>query len=56
MNAIQVLLAKVDAVLREQGGDPDLVSQEDKLLLAAQCVEVTHSRGLMHAGAGIYRL
>lgn len=38
---MDALLAKVDAVIRSTGGDPGGVSTDDKILLAAQYIEVS---------------
>lgn len=39
--AMDALLATVDSVIRTTGGDPQTMSADDKLLLAAQYIEVT---------------
>jgi len=39
--AMDALLATVDAVIRTTGGDPTELSADDKLLLAAQYIEVS---------------
>lgn len=41
------LLAKVDAVLTSQGYDPGDITTDDKILLAAQYIEVTNIMGLL---------
>ncbi len=54
---LNVLLQKVDHILRQHGDDPDLITDDDKLALAVQFVEVAHHEGLTATvHAGIYRL
>lgn len=38
---MDALLAKVDAVVRTTGGDPENLSTDDKVLLAVQYIEVS---------------
>lgn len=41
ITAMDALLATVDSVIRTTGGDPTELSADDKLLLAAQYIEVS---------------
>lgn len=51
---LDALLAKVDAVIRATGGDPVILSADDKLMLAVQYIEVSAIQTVLttcaHAG------
>lgn len=55
---LDALLATVDAVIRTTGGNPDDLSTDDKLLLAAQYIEVSTVQAVITttASAGRVRL
>jgi hypothetical protein len=55
---LTALLAKVDAILTAQGNDPALITRHDKIMLAAQYIEVEAIMGMLTARSaeGVYRL
>lgn len=54
---MDALLATVDAVIRKTGGDPQTMSRDDKLLLAAQYIELSTIQTVLHTiNAGRVRL
>lgn len=57
INPLHTLLQKVDFILRIHGEDPDKISEDDKLALAIQYVEVAFRAGLtVSFRTEIYRL
>lgn len=56
--SLEALLAKVDAVLRQDGTDPATIAEDDKIMLAVQYVEVATALGFTatHVYRGAFRL
>lgn len=55
--AMEALLAKVDTVLTGTGTDPATVTDDDKIMLAVQYIEVITLKGIFLAhSAELFRL
>lgn len=54
--AMDALLATVDSVIRTTGGDPQTMSNDDKLLLAAQYIEVTAIQAVLTVASSAGRV
>lgn len=55
--AMDALMAMVDTILMTSGTDPATVTDDDKILLAVQYIEVTTVQGMMVAHtARVFRL